>query len=83
MVAFWGNRTKHRTAPTETRSTAMDTMTTIPKLYTVEEAATLSRRSERALYQLRGKGRGPKFKNIDGRLLVSEADLADWLNGSA
>ena len=60
----------------------MDTPT-IPKLYTIEEAAQLSRRTEKALRQLRIKGRGPNFRNIDGRLLVSETDLADWLNATA
>lgn len=60
----------------------MDTPT-IPKLYTFEEAAQISRRTEKAMRQLRVKGRGPNFRNIDGRLLVSEADLADWLNATA
>jgi hypothetical protein len=48
---------------------------------TVEEAASIAKRTEMALRQLRHKGKGPKFRKVDGRLLVSEADLHRWLSG--
>ena len=57
--------------------------TTLPKLYTVDEAGEIARRSPKAMRQLRVKGRGPKFRNVDGRLLVTEDDLAEWLKGDS
>jgi hypothetical protein len=48
---------------------------------TVEEAAVIAKRTSMALRQLRHKGKGPKFRKVDGRLLVSEADLHRWLSG--
>ena len=48
---------------------------------TVDEAAPIAKRSPQALYMLRHKGKGPKFRKVDGRLLVSEADLHRWLSG--
>jgi hypothetical protein len=48
---------------------------------TVEEAAVIAKRTPMALRQLRHKGKGPKFRKVDGRLLVSEADLHRWLSG--
>jgi Helix-turn-helix domain len=49
--------------------------------YTLEEAAAISRRSTTAMRQLRVKGKGPRFRKIDGRLLVSASELQRWLNG--
>ena len=56
--------------------------TVIPQLLTVEEAAEHARRTPKALRQLRSRGLGPRFRKIDGRLLVSAEDLAAWLNGT-
>jgi hypothetical protein len=46
-----------------------------------KEAIPIAKRSEAALRQLRHKGKGPKFRKVDGRLLISEADLNRWLSG--
>lgn len=48
---------------------------------TVEEAAPIAKRTPQALRMLRHKGKGPKFRKVDGRLLVSEAELHRWLSG--
>ncbi len=31
--------------------------------------------------QLRSRGQGPRFRKVDGRLLVSADDLERWLSG--
>jgi hypothetical protein len=49
--------------------------------YTVDEAAVIARRTPTALRQLRVKGRGPRFRKVDGRLLVSGSELRRWLSG--
>jgi hypothetical protein len=49
--------------------------------HTLDEAAAISRRSVEAMRQLRIKGRGPKFRKVDGRLLVRDDDLQAWLLG--
>ena len=46
---------------------------------TAQLAGAIAHRTGKAMRQLRARGRGPKFRNIDGRLLVSEDDLADWI----
>jgi hypothetical protein len=56
-------------------------METIPRLFTFAEAAEVSKRTEKAMRQLRAHGRGPRVRNIDGRLLITEADLVEWLQG--
>ena len=53
----------------------------VPKMFTLEEAAVIARRSENSLRILRSKGRGPRFVKVDGLLLVSEDDLTAWLLG--
>ena len=52
-----------------------------PIWHTIEEAAVISRRSVLAMRQLRTRTRGPKFRKVDGRLLVSDDDLQTWLRG--
>jgi hypothetical protein len=55
---------------------------TAPEIWhTLEEAAVIARRTPTAMRQLRIKGRGPRFRKVDGRLLVSASDLHNWLNG--
>lgn len=49
--------------------------------YTLAEAAEVARRTEKALRELRARGRGPRFRKVDGRLIVSEDDLQAWLAG--
>ena len=49
--------------------------------HTLSEAAVISRRTDKALRQLRARGKGPKFRKVDGRLVVSDDDLQDWLAG--
>ena len=53
----------------------------IPELFTFDEVAEKSKRTTKALRQLRARGRGPRFRNVDGRLLCTAEDLAAWLNG--
>jgi hypothetical protein len=48
---------------------------------TLEEAAVEARRSVNAMYQLRAKKRGPRFRKIDGRLIVSRIDFDAWMSG--
>jgi hypothetical protein len=60
----------------------MNHSTVIPHLLTVDEAAEHARRTPKALRQLRARGLGPKFRKIDGRLLVTAEDLATWLTGT-
>ena len=55
----------------------------LPSVYTITEAATLAKRTEKAMRQLRARGQGPRFHKVDGRLLVTEAELAAWLAGGA
>jgi hypothetical protein len=55
----------------------------LPSVYTISEAATLAKRTEKAMRQLRARGQGPRFRKVDGRLLVTEAELAAWLAGKA
>lgn len=50
-------------------------------MYTLAEAAAISRRTDKAMYQLRSRGLGPRFRKVDGRLLVSAEDLNRWLLG--
>lgn len=57
----------------------MSDTTALPRLYDIDEAARIACRTPKAMRNLRARGRGPKFRNVDGRLLVTEADLADWL----
>ena len=52
-----------------------------PKLFTIDEAAPVARRTPRAMRQLRQKGLGPRVVNIDGRLFIRADDLAQWLQG--
>jgi hypothetical protein len=49
--------------------------------YTLGEAAVIARRTVIAMRQLRVKGKGPRFRKVDGRLLVSSSELRRWLNG--
>jgi hypothetical protein len=56
---------------------------TAEQWFTLEEAAVVSRRSTNALRQLRVKGRGPKFRKVDGRLVVSATELRRWLGGES
>jgi hypothetical protein len=59
-----------------------DTEVLQPETYhTIDEAAERARRSVNAMRQLRIKGLGPKFRKVDGRLLVSGTDLERWLRG--
>ena len=51
----------------------------IPRLYDFEEAGAIAKRTGKAMRQLRARGRGPRFRNIDGRLLVTEQELARWI----
>ena len=68
-----------------TRSAENDTMSfmtsQIPMMYTIEEAAQLARTTAKALRQLRYRGRGPRVRKVEGRLLISDPDLASWLAG--
>lgn len=41
-----------------------------------------SRRTAKAMRQLRFRGTGPKFRKIGGRVLISTEDLAEWLKGT-
>jgi hypothetical protein len=52
-----------------------------PRPLTIPEAADIAGMTENALRQLRHKGRGPAFRKRDGRLLIFEDDLRQWLNG--
>lgn len=62
----------------------METTTTpAPQWLTVPEAAAIARRTEKAMRQLRYRGLGPNFRRVDGRLLVSRADLEQWLAGES
>jgi hypothetical protein len=59
------------------------TPTVVPtRWYTLEESAEVARRSVLAMRQLRVKGRGPRFVKVDGRLVVSDVELARWLSGA-
>ena len=49
----------------------------------IEEAAAVAKRSVNAMRQLRIKGRGPRFRKVDGRLMVSDSDLQCWLRGES
>jgi hypothetical protein len=62
-----------------------NSVTAIPadEWYTLEESAAIARRTPLAMRQLRVKGRGPRFRKIDGRLVVASSDLQAWLRGEA
>jgi hypothetical protein len=49
--------------------------------YTLDESAAIARRTPNAMRQLRVKGRGPRVRKVDGRLMVSGTDLQAWLRG--
>jgi hypothetical protein len=51
--------------------------------YDMKEAAAILHRTENALRQLRTKGKGPRFRKVDGRLLVAGSDLERYLRGEA
>jgi hypothetical protein len=53
----------------------------MPLFLTLEQAAAVAQRSPNALRVLRTKGKGPRFRKVDGRLLVSRSDLTAWLSG--
>lgn len=60
--------------------------TTPEQMLDLDEAARLSGRSTKALRQLRyrqqrGEHVGPRFRRIDGRVMVAASDLAAWLVG--
>ena len=48
---------------------------------TVAEVAEESRRTQNAIYILRIKGKGPRFRKIDGRLLCAREDFDAWMRG--
>jgi hypothetical protein len=53
----------------------------VRRQYNVDEVAKVSGRSSKAIRRLRARGRGPRFRWVDGRLVVDENDLAAWLAG--
>ena len=63
-----------------------DDVSGIPRQYTIKEAAKVARRTPKAMRQLHarrvgGEKVGPRFRKVDGRLLVDEAELVRWLGG--
>jgi predicted DNA-binding transcriptional regulator AlpA len=46
---------------------------------TFDEVAKKARMSRRALYKKRASGKGPRCIDTGGRLLVSRADFAAWM----
>jgi hypothetical protein len=46
---------------------------------TTEEAADIARRSPNAMRKLRLRKKGPKARNVDGRVLYARTDLLAWL----
>ena len=68
-------------APRYSQQSAAAVLAPPENWYTLEEAAVVARRSVNAMRQLRIKGRGPHFRKVDGRLLVSGSELQRWLNG--
>jgi hypothetical protein len=57
----------------------MDTDTRLPRLYDFDQAGAVVGRTGKAMRQLRARGRGPRFRNVDGKLLTTEAELARWI----
>ena len=53
----------------------------LPEFLVIDEAAAVSRRTPDAMHALRKKGRGPKARVVDGRLLYRKADVVAWLSG--
>lgn len=51
----------------------------VPLLLTVEETAWLLRTTPRAIYVMAGRHRLPGVVRLGRRLLISRADLVDWL----
>lgn len=48
---------------------------------TIEEAASVARRTPNAMRHLRKRNLGPRFVKVDGRLLCRRDDLVAWLEG--
>lgn len=48
---------------------------------TVDEAAVLARRTPEAMRQLRKRNKGPKFIDVDGKLLIERTALYAWMRG--
>jgi len=55
----------------------------LPRYLTIEEAAVVARRTPNAMRKLRIRGKGPRVRKIDGRLVFARADLLAWLDGEA
>jgi hypothetical protein len=53
----------------------------LPPYLTIEEAAPIARRTPNAMRKLRLRGKGPRVRKIDGRLVIKRTDLLAWLEG--
>lgn len=51
-------------------------------LATPEEVATYRRTTASALAQERYKGKGPKYKKLNGRVFYDWVDVADWVEAN-
>ena len=58
-------------------------VSSVEQRYTIDQAAELACRTPNALRILVHRGRGPRFRLVGGRLLVSASDLDRWLDGDS
>ncbi|WP_084101583.1 AlpA family transcriptional regulator [Demequina sp. NBRC 110051] len=51
----------------------------VPDLLTVDELATLLRKSRSSIYDMRAQGRGPRALREGKRVLYRRSDVEQWL----
>ncbi|WP_332603366.1 helix-turn-helix transcriptional regulator [Arthrobacter sp. S2(2024)] len=52
------------------------------KLLTLEEVATMLRKSPAQLRWMRHNGSGPRCAKLGGRVIYREQDVVDWVNAA-